>query len=87
VVSLNRAVAVAMAEGPQRGLELMKELGAASDLEKYHLLHAARADMHRRLGSFADAAGEYRKALTLVTNESERRYLEKRLKEVAGGGA
>jgi RNA polymerase sigma-70 factor, ECF subfamily len=60
----------------------MKELGAASDLGNYHLLHAARADMHRRLGSFADAAEEYRKALGLVTNESERRYLEKRLKEV-----
>jgi len=82
VGSLNRAVAVAMAEGPQRGLDLMKELAAASDLENYHLLHAARADMHRRLGSFADAAEEYEKALALVTNDSERRYLEKRLKEV-----
>jgi len=87
VVSLNRAVAVAMAEGPERGLELMKELAETSDLENYHLLHAARADMHRRLGRFADAAGEYGKALGLVTNESERRYLEKRLKEVKGGGA
>jgi RNA polymerase sigma-70 factor, ECF subfamily len=86
VVSLNRAVAVAMAEGPRRGLELMKELAAASDLENYHLLHAARADMHRRLESFAEAAEEYRKALALVTNDSERRYLEKRLKEVTGGG-
>jgi RNA polymerase sigma-70 factor (ECF subfamily) len=82
VVSLNRAVAVAMKEGPQRGLELMKELGAASDLENYHLLHAARADMHRRLGSLAVAAEEYRRALALVTNDSERRYLEKRLREV-----
>ena len=86
VVSLNRAVAVAMAEGPQRGLELMRELGAASDLGNYHLLHAARADMHRRLGQFAEAAEEYQKALALVTNDSERRYLEKRLKEVTGGG-
>jgi RNA polymerase sigma-70 factor, ECF subfamily len=87
VVSLNRAVAVAMAEGPRRGLELMRELGAASDLENYHLLHAARADMHRRLGEFAEAAEEYRKALTLVTNESERRYLGKRLKEVRSNEA
>ena len=87
VVSLNRAVAVAMAEGPQRGLDLMMELAAASDLENYHLLHAARADMHRRLGSFADAAEEYQRALALVTNDSERRYLEKRLKEVKSGGA
>jgi RNA polymerase sigma-70 factor (ECF subfamily) len=86
VVSLNRAVAVAMAEGPERGLELMKELAETSDLENYHLLHAARADMHRRLGNFAEAAEEYGRALTLVTNESERRYLEKRLKEVKGGG-
>ena len=82
VVSLNRAVAVAMAEGPQRGLELMRELGAASDLENYHLLHAARADMHRRLEQFAEAAEEYQKALALVTNDSERRYLERRLREV-----
>jgi RNA polymerase sigma-70 factor, ECF subfamily len=82
VVSLNRAVAVAMAEGPQRGLDLMTELAAGSDLENYHLLHAARADMHRRLGNFADATEEYKKALALVTNDSERRYLERRLREV-----
>ncbi|HXH66537.1 MAG TPA: RNA polymerase sigma factor [Candidatus Limnocylindrales bacterium] len=85
VVSLNRAVAVAMAEGPRRGLELMAELGAGSDLENYHLLHAARADMQRRLRAFAEAATEYERALRLVTNESERRYLEKRLREVRGG--
>jgi RNA polymerase sigma-70 factor, ECF subfamily len=87
VISLNRAVAVAMAEGPRRGLELMEELAAGSDLENYHLLHAARADMQRRLGAFAEAAVEYEKALGLVTNESERRYLEKRLREMKGGGA
>ena len=82
VVSLNHAVAVAMAEGPQTGLELMDELAKESDLENYHLLHAARADMHRRLGRFPAAAREYEKALTLVTNASERRYLKRRLKEV-----
>jgi RNA polymerase sigma-70 factor (ECF subfamily) len=86
VVSLNRAVAVAMAEGPQRGLDLMTELATASDLENYHLLHAARADMHRRLGRNPDAAEEYQKALALVTNDSERRYLEKRLREVKNVG-
>jgi len=86
VVWLNRAVAVAMAEGPQRGLDLMKELAAAGDLENYHLLHAARADMHRRLGRHTEAAEEYQKALALVTNDSERRYLEKRLKEARSGG-
>ncbi len=82
VVSLNRAVAVAMAEGPARGLELMEALAAESDLENDHLLHAARADMHRRMGRSAEAAREYEKALALVTNESERRYLERRLGEV-----
>jgi len=87
VVSLNRAVAVAMAEGPQRGLDLMKELAPASDLENYHLLHAARADMHRRLGMTTEAAEAYQKALALVTNDSERRYLERRLKEVKGNAA
>ena len=81
VVALNRAVAVAMVEGPEQGLALMDELGAR-DLEGYHLLHAARADMHRRLGKFAEAAREYERALELVTNESERKYLEKRLREV-----
>ena len=56
IVLLNRAVAVAMAESPQRGLELIDELAAANHLENYHLLHAARADMHRRLGLFSEAA-------------------------------
>jgi RNA polymerase sigma-70 factor (ECF subfamily) len=87
VVALNRAVAVAMAEGPERGLALMEELAASSDLEKYHLLHAARADMHRRLGRFAEAAREYERALGLATNESEKRYLEKRLREVRKQGS
>ena len=87
VVALNRAVAVAMAEGPQHGLALMKELATTNDLENYHLLYAASADMHRRLGEFAEAAKEYEKALTLVTNASERRYLKKRLKEMGNGGA
>jgi RNA polymerase sigma-70 factor, ECF subfamily len=82
VVALNRAVAVAMAEGPERGLALMEELGASSDLENYHLLHAARADMHRRLGRFREATKEYERALELVTNESEKRYLERRIREV-----
>jgi RNA polymerase sigma-70 factor, ECF subfamily len=87
VVALNRAVAVAMAEGPQHGLALMKELATTNDLENYHLLYAASADMHRRLGEFAEAAKEYEKALTLVTNASERRYLKKRLKQMGNGGA
>ena len=82
VVSLNRAVAVAMADGPQRGLALIDELAAAGDLDDYHLLHAARADLLRRLGSRSEAATNYQRALALVTNDSERRFLERRLREV-----
>jgi RNA polymerase sigma-70 factor, ECF subfamily len=80
IVSLNRAVAVAMADGPQVALALIDEL--AADLDGYHLLHAARADLLRRVGSSAEAAKSYGRALALVTNESERRFLERRLREV-----
>ena len=82
VVSLNRAVAVAMAEGPARGLALIDALAAEGDLDDYHLLHAARADLLRRLGSLKEAEESYGRALALVTNESERRFLERRLREV-----
>ena len=82
VVSLNRAVAVAMAEGPQSGLELIDELAANGELDDYHLFHAARADLLRRMGSLQQAAESYLRALTLVTNDRERRYLEGRLREV-----
>jgi RNA polymerase sigma-70 factor, ECF subfamily len=80
IVSLNRAVAVAMVEGPQAALALIDAL--ASDLDGYHLLHAARADLLRRIGSSAEAAKSYGRALALVTNDSERRFLERRLREV-----
>jgi len=80
VVALNRAVAVAMAEGPQPALELLDALEA--DLAGYHLLHAARADLLRRLGKPKEAALSYQRALDLVTNESERRFLERRLRDV-----
>ena len=82
VVSLNRAVAIAMARGAQAGLDLIDELAASGELEDYHLLHAARADMLRRLGSNEEAAESYKLALGLVTNDSERRFLERRLYEV-----
>ncbi len=82
IVELNRAVAVAMAEGPQKGLELIAGLAVSSGLENYHLLHAARADLLRRLRAFEEATKSYERALELATNESERRYLERRLKEV-----
>jgi RNA polymerase sigma-70 factor, ECF subfamily len=82
IVSLNRAVAVAMAKGPQPALELIDELAASGELDDYHLLHAARADMLRRLGSNDEAAASYETALRLAGNDSERRFLERRLNEV-----
>jgi RNA polymerase sigma-70 factor (ECF subfamily) len=77
IVALNRAVAIAMAEGPQAGLALIETI--ADDLENYHLLHAAKADLFRRAGETQQAAKSYKRALELTTNESERRYLERRL--------
>jgi len=82
IVSLNRAVAVAMAQGPEPALKLFDELAASGELDDYHLLHAARADMLRRLGANDEAAESYKLALELVTNDSERRFLERRLREV-----
>ena len=82
IVSLNRAVAVAMVDGPQPALALIDALAADGDLDGYHLLHAARADLLRRIGSSAEAAKSYTRALALVTNDSERRFLERRLREV-----
>jgi RNA polymerase sigma-70 factor (ECF subfamily) len=82
IVSLNRAVAVAMVDGPQRGLTLIDALAAAGDLKDYHLFHAARADLLRRMGSSEEAAKSYARALVLVSNESERRFLERRLREL-----
>lgn len=80
IIALNRAAAVAMADGPQAGLALMDAL--ANELDQYHLLHAARADLLRRAGSLIAAAHSYQRALALVTNERERRFLERRLHEV-----
>ena len=82
IVSLNRAVAVAMVEGPQAGLALVDSVASASDLDSYHLLHATRADLLRRAGSFSEAAGSYTRALALATNESELSFLRRRLREL-----
>ena len=82
IVSLNRAVAIAMSDGPGAALILIDALAETGELDDYHLLHAARADLLRRVGSSAEAAKNYTRALALVTNESERRYLERRLREV-----
>jgi RNA polymerase sigma-70 factor (ECF subfamily) len=80
IVELNRAVAVAMAEGPARGLELVDAL---EGLDHYRLLHSTRADLLRRLERPAEAAEAYRRALELTTNETERAFLERRLRELA----
>jgi RNA polymerase sigma-70 factor (ECF subfamily) len=82
IVSLNRAVAVAMVEGPQPALGLIDELASTGELDGYHLLHATRADLLRRLGRSAEAAASYERALALVSNKSERRFLERRLHEM-----
>jgi RNA polymerase sigma-70 factor (ECF subfamily) len=82
IVSLNRAVAVAMAEGPPAALALIDALATSGELDGYHLFHAARADLLRRIGSRAEAARSYQRALELATNRSERRFLERRLREV-----
>lgn len=81
IVSLNRAVAVAMAEGVPQALKVIDDLVASENLENYHLLHATRADLLRRIGDFNGAGDSYRRALALVTNDAERRYLQKRLEE------
>jgi RNA polymerase sigma-70 factor, ECF subfamily len=80
IVSLNRAVAIAMADSPQAALVLLDRL--ATELDSYHLFHATRADLLRRVGAFQEATQGYTRALELVTNDSERRFLERRLHEV-----
>ena len=81
MVDLNRAVAVAMSEGPERGLALIDEID--DSLDSYHLLHAARADLLRRLGRNAEARDAYRRALGLATSPVVRAFLERRRAELA----
>jgi RNA polymerase sigma-70 factor (ECF subfamily) len=82
VVELNRAVAVAMRDGPEAGLALIDAILARGDLADYHLAHGARADLCRQLGRTAEARASYKMALTLVRQEPERRFLERRLAEL-----
>lgn len=85
IVALNRAAAVAMSEGYERGLALVEEAGASGRLEDYYLFHAARADLLRRLNRFEAAADAYDRALDLTTNRVERRYLKRRLRDLRKG--
>jgi RNA polymerase sigma-70 factor (ECF subfamily) len=82
VVELNRAAAIAMRDGPTAGLELIDHLFARGELEDYHLAHSARADLLRRLGMTADSRASYARALALARQESERRFLQRRLDEL-----
>lgn len=84
VVELNRAVAMAMRDGPSAGLAFVDAILARGDLVNYHLAHAARADLCRRLGRTAEARASYERALALTLQEPERRFLERRLKELGG---
>jgi RNA polymerase sigma-70 factor (ECF subfamily) len=84
VVTLNQAVAVAMADGPAKGLHLIDALARDGALDRYHLLHAARADLLRRLGRPAEAAAAYDRALELATLPAERRFLARRRAECEG---
>jgi RNA polymerase sigma-70 factor (ECF subfamily) len=84
VIELNRAAAVAMAEGPERGLELLEDPVLAEDLADYQPFWSARADLLRRAGRRDEAMKAYERALGLATNPVERRFLERRLSELAG---
>jgi RNA polymerase sigma-70 factor (ECF subfamily) len=86
VVELNRAVAVAMADGPAAGLAIVDGIATAGQLDDYPYLHSTRADLLRRLGHAADAAVAYRRAITLTSNAPEREYLERRLSELGRAG-
>ena len=81
-MELNRAVAVAMSEGPEQGLHLIDSLLARGELANYHLAHSARADLCRRLGRLQEARASYEKALALARQEPERRFLAGRLREL-----
>ena len=82
VVELNRAAAVAMRDGPAAGLALVDAILARGDLAQYYLAHSARADLCRRLGRTDEARASYRRALELTRQEPERRFLERRLREL-----
>jgi RNA polymerase sigma-70 factor, ECF subfamily len=86
IVELNRAVALSMARGPAEGLRAIEALETSGRLDGHHLLHAARADILRRMGCREEAANSYRRALELARNGPERRYLTRRLDETTSAG-
>jgi RNA polymerase sigma-70 factor (ECF subfamily) len=83
VVELNRAAAIAMRDGPAAGLAIVDAILARGDLDEYHLAHSARADLCRRLGRIADARASYERAVGLTRQGPERRFLEKRLRDLS----
>ena len=88
IVALNRAVAIAMVVGAGPALALVDALGARGDLDGYHLFHATRADLLRRLGRTTDAATAATPGrIALASNDAERRFLERRLREVQSAGS
>jgi RNA polymerase sigma-70 factor, ECF subfamily len=82
VIELNRAAAIAMSDGPEAGLSIIDRILERGELRTYHLAHAARADLLRRLGRAEEAATAYDRAIALTTQEPERRFLERRLREL-----
>jgi RNA polymerase sigma-70 factor (ECF subfamily) len=86
VIEVNRAVAVAMGRSLEEGLALLDELQQRRELGEFHLLPAARADLLRRLGRMAEAGQAYRRALSLATNDIERKFLRGRIAEMECGG-
>jgi RNA polymerase sigma-70 factor (ECF subfamily) len=82
VIELNRAAAIAMRDGPEAGLALIDAILVRGDLTDYHLAHAARGDLCRRIGRVEDAIDAYKRALELATQEPERRFIEKRLEQL-----
>lgn len=86
IIELNLAVAIAMADGPIRGLSILDKLGESGQLNDYHLYHATRADLLSRAGWLDEALAAYQQALTLTTNSSERRFLQKRIDKLETSG-
>jgi RNA polymerase sigma-70 factor (ECF subfamily) len=84
VVELNRAVAIAMRDGPEHGLAPIDAILARGDLADYQYMHSARADLNRRLGRNAEAVAAYEHAIALTRQAPERRFLERRLAELTG---